>query len=100
MQEVDYNSVLLSGVYEQKRAAKDNEAIPILRRRSLVAWQHINLFGAMDFGSVTSPVDIAALVARYADLEFWNQSLQPEIETLFGELYIFGEWAKLANVAG
>ena len=42
---IDYNSVLLSGVYEQKRAAKDNEAIAILRRRSPVGWQHINCSG-------------------------------------------------------
>jgi len=77
-----YNSLLLSGVYEQKLAANDQAAIAILRETSPVAWRHINLFGAMDFRADTSTVDMAALVARYADPTFWSKSLQDEIETL------------------
>ena len=79
-----YNSLLLSGVYEQKLAANDQAAIAILRETSPVAWRNVNLFGAMDFRANPVTVDIAALVARFADPAFWNMSLQDEIESTFG----------------
>ena len=79
-----YNSLLLSGVYEQKLAANDQAAIAILRETSPVAWRNVNLFGAMDFRADPVPVDIAALVARFADPAFWNRSLQDEIDSTFG----------------
>jgi hypothetical protein len=79
-----YNSLLLSGVYEQKLAANDQGAVAILGETSPVAWRNVNLFGAMDFRVDPVPVDIAALVARFADPAFWNKSLQDEIESRFG----------------
>lgn len=78
-----YNSLLLSGVYEQKRETNDQAAIAILREISPVAWRNVNLFGAMDFQADPITVDIAALVARFADPAFWNRSLQDESETTF-----------------
>lgn len=79
-----YNSLLVSGVYEQKLAANDQAAIAILRETSPVAWRNVNLFGAMDFRADPVTVDIAALVARFADPAFWNRSFQDEIESTFG----------------
>lgn len=79
-----YNSLLLSGVYAQKLAAEDPAAIAILRDTSPVAWRKVNLFGAIDFRAEASPVDLEALVARYADPEFWKRILQEEVEDMFG----------------
>jgi hypothetical protein len=36
---------LLSKVYEQKSAARDQQALAVIQRISPVAWQHVNLFG-------------------------------------------------------
>ena len=44
-----YNTALLSKVYEQKSATGDQEAINLLRGISPCAWQHVNLFGAIEF---------------------------------------------------
>nr|WP_036022435.1 hypothetical protein [Paraburkholderia mimosarum] len=43
---------------------------------SPVAWRHVNLLGAMDFGAATMPVDIDALASYYADPEYWARMLQ------------------------
>ncbi|KWC13351.1 transposase, partial [Burkholderia ubonensis] len=58
---IHYNTALLSRVHEQKRAAGDEVAMAFIASMSPVAWRHINLFGAMDFGAATTPVDIDAL---------------------------------------
>lgn len=79
-----YNSVLLSGVYEQKRAANDQEALAVIGRTSPVAWRNINLIGAMDFRGDAAPVDMAALVARYADPTFWRNTLSEVTQSAFG----------------
>ena len=79
-----YNSVLLSGVYEQKLVANDEAALAIIRGVSPAAWRNVNLMGAMDFRADGSPVNMEALVARYADPAFWHKSLQDEIESAFG----------------
>ncbi|OUL81167.1 hypothetical protein [Paraburkholderia hospita] len=47
---------------------------------SPVAWRHVNLFGAMDFGAATAPVDIDALASHYADPEYWTRMLQAAAE--------------------
>jgi len=78
-----YNSLLLSGVYEQKLAANDQAAIAVLRKTSPVAWRNVNLIGAMDFRGDASTIDIESLVARFADPEFWKKSLQDESEVTF-----------------
>jgi Tn3 transposase DDE domain len=75
-----YNSVLLSRVYEQKRAAGDQEALEIIRAMSPVAWQHVNLFGKFEFSPAVSKVDIDALIARYADPACWSRALQEKTE--------------------
>ena len=71
-----YNTALLSKVYEQKVAAGDQEAIKLLRGISPCAWQHVNLFGAIEFLRRTSKVDLEVLAARYTDPTFWGKVLQ------------------------
>lgn len=71
-----YNTALLSKIYDQKLANSDEAAIEILRGTSPVAWQHVNLFGSIEFNDLGDPVDIDALAARYADPEFWSQALR------------------------
>jgi TnpA family transposase len=75
-----YNTALLSRVYEQKQAAKDQAAMEVIQGMSPVAWQHINLIGQFEFSADSSQIDIDALVERYADPACWSKSLQPEIE--------------------
>lgn len=70
-----YNTVLLSRVYEQKQAVGDQNALTQLQGISPVAWQHINMYGSFEFSPSTSKIDIDALVARYADPEYWLQAL-------------------------
>ena len=71
-----YNTLLLSRVYEQKRAAGDHEAADIVKGISPNAWQHIHLIGAFDFDQAESPVDIDALAAHYENEDFWSRSMQ------------------------
>jgi Tn3 transposase DDE domain len=73
-----YNTALLSRVYEHKRAAGDQQALVFLAGLSPVAWQHVRLFGAFDFRPPTSPVDLGALAALYADPVSWDHALQEE----------------------
>ena len=71
-----YNTLILSRVYEQKLAAGDEEAIKILRKTSPVAWRNVNLFGNFDFTAGASPVNIAAMAARFNNPDFWRRSMQ------------------------
>jgi hypothetical protein len=71
-----YNTLLLSRVYEQKRAAGDQEAIDIIKGTSPNAWRHVNLFGKIEFTEAGPEVDIEALAARYNDPDFWRKSLE------------------------
>lgn len=73
---IHYNTTLLSRVHEQKRATGDEAAMAFIASMSPVAWRHVNLFGAMDFGAATAPVDIDALASYYADPEYWARMLQ------------------------
>ncbi|EKU4731104.1 Tn3 family transposase, partial [Citrobacter freundii] len=70
-----YNTVLLSRVYEQKQTVGDQNALAQLHSISPVAWQHINMYGNFEFSPSTSKIDIDALVARYAEPEYWKQAL-------------------------
>jgi TnpA family transposase len=70
-----YNTLLLSKVYEQKRASGDIEAIAALEGISPVAWRHINLIGRFDFTTEAPFVDIDALVAHLADPAHWQKIL-------------------------
>jgi TnpA family transposase len=75
-----YNMVLLSKVYEQKLAAGDLDAVAFIKGMSPVAWQHVNLFGSIEFSDDNPDIDIAALAARYADAEFWHQATRDDAE--------------------
>lgn len=70
-----YNTLLLSRVYEQKRASGDHAAADIVKDISPNAWQHVHLIGAFDFEQAGSGIDIDALAARYSDPAFWNRAL-------------------------
>jgi hypothetical protein len=76
--------VLLSRVYEQKQAAGDQEAQAIIEGTSPAAWQSVNLFGSFEFTPSVSKIDIAALVARYADPACWRKVAQGEKEPPLG----------------
>ncbi len=56
-----YNTLLLSRVYEQKRASGDHAAAAIVKDISPNAWQHVHLIGAFDFEQTGSGIDIDAL---------------------------------------
>ena len=73
-----YNTVLLSRVYEQKRAAGDEAAQIFIKDVSPVAWQNVNLFGSFEFNQSTSKVDIDALVASYADPAYWSTATRDD----------------------
>lgn len=75
-----YNMVLLSKVYEQKLAAGDLDAVAFIKGMSPVAWQHVNLFGYIEFREDDPAIDMAALAARYADAEFWHQATREDDE--------------------
>jgi TnpA family transposase len=62
-----YNTLLLSRVYEQKRASGDHAAADIVKDISPNAWQHVHLIGAFDFEPAGSDIDMEALAARYHD---------------------------------
>ncbi len=57
---IHYNTALFSRVHEQKRPAGDKAATALIAGMSPVAWRHVNLFCAMDFGAATAPVHIDA----------------------------------------
>jgi hypothetical protein len=42
---------------------------------SPVAWQHVNLFGTIEFSRTPLSIDIDAL-ARYDDPDYWNRALR------------------------
>ncbi len=79
-----YNTALLSKVYEQKSAVGDQEALHLLRSISPCAWQHVNLFGAIEFMRHASNVDLDALAARYTDPTFWSNVLQEANDDMVG----------------
>ena len=70
--------MLLSEVHEQKFAAGDLDAIAVIKGMSPVAWQHVNLFGSIEFSNDDLDIDIAALAARYADAEFWHRATRDD----------------------
>lgn len=75
-----YNTLLLSRVYEKKRAAGDEGAIELMRRISPIAWQHINLFGTFEFTPSNSALDIDALAALYLDPTYWLNTMKDQEE--------------------
>jgi TnpA family transposase len=75
-----YNAVVLSRVYEQKQANGDQAAMNILQGISLIAWQHVNLFGKFEFSPMMSQIDIEALAAHYDDPVCWSKILQEQGE--------------------
>jgi TnpA family transposase len=73
-----YNTALLSRVYEQKRTAGDREAMAAMAGISPVAWQHVNLFGVIEFNRARTRVDLDTLAARYADPACWRKAFEEE----------------------
>ena len=79
-----YNTVLLSRVYEQKKASGDQDAQDVIKGTSPAAWQSVNLFGSFEFTPSTSKIDIDALAARYADPVCWSKVVQGRPEPPLG----------------
>lgn len=77
-----YNTALLSKVYTQKQTAGDQQAMDIIKGMSPVAWQHVNLFGSIEFSQAPSCVDLDALAARYADADYWSRALREDADDI------------------
>ena len=75
-----YNTALLSRVYDQKRAAGDEEAVAMLTGVSPAAWQNVNLFGSFEFSPTESLIDLDVMASYLVD---WtsqgNQTRNSEI---------------------
>jgi len=54
---------LLSRVYVQKQGTGDQAAMNIIKGVSPVAWQHVNLFGTIEFSQTPLSIDLDALAA-------------------------------------
>ena len=75
-----YNTALLSRVYAQKQGAGDQAAMDIIKGVSPVAWQHVNLFGTIEFSQTPLSIDLDALAARYDDPDYWNRALRGDLD--------------------
>ena len=75
-----YNTALLSRVYAQKQGAGDQAAMDIIKGVSPVAWQHVNLFGTIEFSQTPMSIDLDALAARYDDPDYWNRALRGDLD--------------------
>jgi hypothetical protein len=71
---------LLSRVYAQKQGTGDQAAMDIIKGVSPVAWQHVNLFGTIEFSQTPLSIDIHALAARYDDPDYWNRALRGDLD--------------------
>ncbi len=69
---IDYNTALLSRIYENKLAAGDVAAIELLRRISPVAWHNVNLYGAFEFNESGVDVDLDRMAQRFGDPSLWG----------------------------
>ena len=47
---------------------------------SPVAWQHVNLFGAIEFSRNRGPINLGEMAARYADPDCWRKAFEEEDE--------------------
>ena len=57
-----YNARILSNVLAHKENIGDFQGVEMLKQISLVAWQHINLYGRYEFRKVSDPINIDELV--------------------------------------
>ncbi|HMF78790.1 MAG TPA: hypothetical protein VK604_24245 [Bryobacteraceae bacterium] len=51
----------------------------IANPKAVHPWQHVNLFGIIEFSRALSPVDLDALAARYADPARWRKAFEEEL---------------------
>lgn len=59
-----YNARLLSSLLQQAEAEGNTEAIEKIKKISLIAWRHINLYGRYEFNQLLSLLDIHALIKK------------------------------------
>ncbi|MBB6244447.1 Tn3 family transposase [Rhodanobacter sp. MP1X3] len=78
-----YNMSLLSRIYDQMVATGDLAGIELLKGVAPVAWQHVNLFGNLEFSERDAHVDLDALAALFADPAKWLQTAMEAAETGF-----------------
>lgn len=57
-----YNASILSSLLAHKENIGDFQGVETLKQISLVAWQHINLYGRYEFRKVSEPINIDELV--------------------------------------
>ncbi len=59
-----YNARILSTLLAHKQKTGDPEGIALLKRVSLVAWQHINLHGRYEFTKSQDVIDMQEIVLK------------------------------------
>ncbi len=58
-----YNAVILSKIKEDKEEKGDIEGLALLKKTSLAAWQHINLYGRYEFTKNEEPIDLKEVIS-------------------------------------
>lgn len=59
-----YNARLLSTLLKQAEAGGNTEVIEKIKKISLIAWRHINLYGRYEFNQLLSFLDMQALIKQ------------------------------------
>ncbi len=78
-----YNMSLLSRIYDHMVATGDLAGIELLKGVAPVAWQHVNLFGNLEFSEREALVDLDALAALFGDPAKWLQAALEAASTGF-----------------
>jgi len=58
--------MLLKPLFDKYRATRTQKALPLLRKISPVAWQHIHFLGHYTFCESRHPIDLDEIVANVA----------------------------------
>jgi len=61
-----YNATILSSLLAHRQSIGDIEGAAVLKKVSLVAWQHINLHGRYEFTKNTDPIDMNEIIRTLA----------------------------------
>lgn len=64
-----YNASILSHLIEHKDSIDDNQAVALLEKISLIAWQHVNFYGRYEFCKRLKPIDIDGIIKELTGWE-------------------------------
>ena len=68
-----YNVTLLSKLLAHKESRGDMQGAALVKQASLVAWQHVNLYGRYEFGK-QEPVDVDEIVRELAEIRIGTET--------------------------